>query len=90
MGCLAARMTRPAVKTRRHRSSRTRAGRGRARLRQGFGGYCRKLCDLVRGSLPLLTGDRLLATDIAVATALLQTEVAQIHCLAQENDHEAD
>lgn len=55
-----------------------------------LGGHYRKLCDLVRGSLPTLTGDCLLATDIAVAMALLQTEVAQIHCLAQEHDHEAD
>src|SRR3984957_3866926 len=85
MGCIAAKMTRTVLPLiwkilaiEMLALAQAADLRGRKKV---LGGDFKKLYELVRGVSPQLENDRLLNEDIARATALLQSESAQEHCL---------
>jgi tyrosine ammonia-lyase len=94
MGCIAAKMTRQAlpllwklVAIQALALAQAADLRGRDQV---LGGDYRKLYDLVRAVSPQLAADRPLTEDIQRVTAALQSEEAQQHCLAADDDHESD
>jgi histidine ammonia-lyase len=94
MGCIAAKMTRTAlpllwklVAIQALALAQAADLRGRDRV---MGGDYRKLYDVVRSVSPPLAADRAMVEDIQRVAALLQSEEAQLQCLATDEDREAD
>ena len=94
MGCTAAKMTRAAlplfwkilaIEALALAQAADMRGREKA-----LGADYRQLYELVRGVSPKLEGDRPLGEDIQRATALLQTEAAQLQCLRPPTNPDAN
>ena len=94
MGCTAAKMTRAALPLfwkilaiEALALAQAADMRGREKT---LGADYRQLYELVRGVSPKLEGDRPLGEDIQRATALLQTEAAQLQCLRPPTNPDAN